>query len=415
MSDNIVSGNKFAFGDPLSASVGVNFNLTVTMPDAYALTGKWATLTVSKFEDGPELFKLSEAGGGLTFSGQSIPVVINNDATNETAGGDNWHTLIESYRNLRFSLDVGDDSDTSNAEYRFQGDITTDPRRGVLPSGLEIGETVTPTLGGTTVQVSLLGTGAPGPVGPSGADGADSTVPGPVGPSGADGVDGVDGADGADGSVNHNATTDIDGLVFGDGSNLSAATASQIKIAADLNTTNSPTFLGLTLTGNINLTDGAILEVGSGTGDLTIDADFVSIPNAKLSLGSSGKLQFSAASDQGNAYTLRKSGVRIYAHGNSNNDASYMYTASKFHFHSTMVLGWGSGSSASDSVDIGLSRGGSGHLKLGNGTQDDASGKLEVSDLIAGGNVDFSGLPTSDPAVAGRLWNDSGTLKISAG
>ena len=80
-----------------------------------------------------------------------------------------------------------------------------------------------------------------------------------------------------------------------------------------------------------------------------------------------------------------------------------------------MVLGWGSGSSASDSVDIGLSRGGSGHLKLGNGTQDDASGKLEVSDLIAGGNVDFSGLPTSDPAVAGRLWNDSGTLKISAG
>jgi len=31
------------------------------------------------------------------------------------------------------------------------------------------------------------------------------------------------------------------------------------------------------------------------------------------------------------------------------------------------------------------------------------------------GNVDFSGLPTSDPSVAGRLWNDSGTVKISAG
>ena len=538
MSDNIVSGNKFAFGDPLSASVGVNFNLTVTMPDAYALTGKWATLTVSKFEDGPELFKLSEAGGGLTFSGQNIPVVINNDATNETAGGDTWHTLIESYRNLRFSLDVGDDSDTSNAEYRFQGDISTDPRRGVLPTGLEIGETVTPTLGGTTVEVSLLGTGAPGPVGPSGADGADSTVPGPVGPSG------------ADGSVNDGATTDINGVVFGDGAQLSAATASEIRIAADLDTSDSPTFSGLTLSGNINLSDGlslavdsgsgllevdgklkvdeglsitqgkplvfngattlnatsgysivksgarlefrttnsypffavshftavigatstltfssnqsaagsrdvglsrasaghlqlgngtlndtsgtlslsdliatgditlsdgAIIEVGSGTGDLTIDADFVSIPNAKLSLGSTGKLQFSAATDQGNSYSIRKQGVRIYVHGNSNNDASYMYTASKFHFHSTMVLGWGSGSSASDSVDIAFSRGGSGHLKLGNGTQDDASGKLEVSDLVAAGNVDFSGLPTSDPAVSGRLWNDSGTLKISAG
>jgi hypothetical protein len=31
------------------------------------------------------------------------------------------------------------------------------------------------------------------------------------------------------------------------------------------------------------------------------------------------------------------------------------------------------------------------------------------------GDVTLSGLPTSDPSVAGRLWNDSGTLKISAG
>ena len=36
-------------------------------------------------------------------------------------------------------------------------------------------------------------------------------------------------------------------------------------------------------------------------------------------------------------------------------------------------------------------------------------------DVIMAANVDFTGLPTSDPVVAGRLWNDSGTLKISAG
>jgi hypothetical protein len=30
-------------------------------------------------------------------------------------------------------------------------------------------------------------------------------------------------------------------------------------------------------------------------------------------------------------------------------------------------------------------------------------------------NVDFSGLPTSDPAVASQIWNDGGILKISAG
>jgi hypothetical protein len=27
----------------------------------------------------------------------------------------------------------------------------------------------------------------------------------------------------------------------------------------------------------------------------------------------------------------------------------------------------------------------------------------------------MSALPTEDPAVAGRLWNDAGTLKVSAG
>ena len=33
--------------------------------------------------------------------------------------------------------------------------------------------------------------------------------------------------------------------------------------------------------------------------------------------------------------------------------------------------------------------------------------------IVDGASVDFSGLPTSDPGVAGRLYNDSGTIKIS--
>lgn len=36
-------------------------------------------------------------------------------------------------------------------------------------------------------------------------------------------------------------------------------------------------------------------------------------------------------------------------------------------------------------------------------------------DTIIPGSVTMSGLPTSDPAVAGRLWNDGGTVKVSAG
>lgn len=35
--------------------------------------------------------------------------------------------------------------------------------------------------------------------------------------------------------------------------------------------------------------------------------------------------------------------------------------------------------------------------------------------LVSGDVIDFTGLPTADPAVAGRLWNDAGALKISAG
>ena len=38
-----------------------------------------------------------------------------------------------------------------------------------------------------------------------------------------------------------------------------------------------------------------------------------------------------------------------------------------------------------------------------------------ITDLTASGAVIFSGLPTSDPAVAGQLWNNAGVLTVSAG
>lgn len=40
---------------------------------------------------------------------------------------------------------------------------------------------------------------------------------------------------------------------------------------------------------------------------------------------------------------------------------------------------------------------------------------LKSKDLIIEKNVNFNNLPTSDPAIPGSVWNDSGTLKISAG
>lgn len=38
-----------------------------------------------------------------------------------------------------------------------------------------------------------------------------------------------------------------------------------------------------------------------------------------------------------------------------------------------------------------------------------------ITDLTASGIVKFTGLPTSDPAVAGQLWSNAGVLTVSAG
>jgi cytoskeletal protein CcmA (bactofilin family) len=40
-----------------------------------------------------------------------------------------------------------------------------------------------------------------------------------------------------------------------------------------------------------------------------------------------------------------------------------------------------------------------------------ASGAVSMTNA----SISMTALPTSDPAVAGRLWNDGGTLKVSAG
>lgn len=50
-----------------------------------------------------------------------------------------------------------------------------------------------------------------------------------------------------------------------------------------------------------------------------------------------------------------------------------------------------------------------------NNTSDLGASTLRWRDLYLSGDISATGLPTSDPAVAGQVWNDSGTLKISAG
>lgn len=45
----------------------------------------------------------------------------------------------------------------------------------------------------------------------------------------------------------------------------------------------------------------------------------------------------------------------------------------------------------------------------------DVTGAVDATTLSASGVVTLSGLPTSDPTVAGQLWNNAGVLTVSAG
>ena len=65
----------------------------------------------------------------------------------------------------------------------------------------------------------------------------------------------------------------------------------------------------------------------------------------------------------------------------------------------------------------------SGPVKSDNGFEGDITGNVTggvagavaATTLSASGTVTLSALPTADPLVAGQLWNDAGTVKVSAG
>lgn len=66
----------------------------------------------------------------------------------------------------------------------------------------------------------------------------------------------------------------------------------------------------------------------------------------------------------------------------------------------------------------GTGTGGEARLQGGNGSASGAGGNVRIAPGSGGGvyaNVLVEHLPTSDPAVVNALWNDSGTLKVSAG
>jgi len=177
---------------------------------------------------------------------------------------------------------------------------------------------------------------------------------------------------------------------------------------------------------------------------------------SRLRITSSGDLQTPAGGlvvgGSGSAYTYQSSGLLLMPSGQS----KVFVGTSQFSI-SNLVLCWTS-NTVNQSVDLALDRGAANTLAQRNGTNAQASwifntytsdtnferAKIEWASNIlrigtekgsaggtardmelqtdgttritvkASGAIIFSGIPTSNPNVAGQLWNDGGTLKISA-
>jgi hypothetical protein len=57
----------------------------------------------------------------------------------------------------------------------------------------------------------------------------------------------------------------------------------------------------------------------------------------------------------------------------------------------------------------------SGPVVSDNGFVGDVAGNVVAETLTTTSDVIMLDLPTADPEVVGQLWNDAGTLKVSAG
>lgn len=203
-----------------------------------------------------------------------------------------------------------------------------------------------------------------GAAGEPGADGND----GATGPAGADGVDGSRGADGVDGSDGATGPAGADGVDGAPGAD--GLDGSELANVEDI-------------------TDGAKITNDAG--------DALGLVEAALFANAAATRTFVGNAADGvelNGVTyVDKTGFGSYAlifgtsEGSCNAKMGYM-GGSTFQFFA------GSGR----------------NLKIGAN-----NGSGSTIQLRPSGGINLTSVPTSDPAIAGDIWNDSGTLKISAG
>jgi hypothetical protein len=135
------------------------------------------------------------------------------------------------------------------------------------------------------------------------------------------------------------------------------------------------------------------------------DARVVLASNSVIGFSNSASVSGFTASDA----ALRRDAANTLAQRNGTNSQTariYNTFTSATNFERAKIE-W-----ASNILRIGTEKGADGGTARDMELQTDGVTRITVK---ADGAILFSGIPASNPNVAGQLWNDGGTLKISAG
>lgn len=188
----------------------------------------------------------------------------------------------------------------------------------------------------------------------------------------------------------------------------------------DLNTTDSPTFDDLTTTGDANISN-------SNTGKLTINGTTYGIKRSGSGFGFLlnnqhrfvMKTDRSAISGVYSGSTPHYFGFTNTTHADTASSAVDVRLQREAANHLAMVNGTNASTFSVSNTFTDASNYERGVLKwdsniLKFGTESAGTGSDRIVQFVGSG-VSMPSIPTSDPASAGELWNDSGTLKVSAG
>jgi hypothetical protein len=155
---------------------------------------------------------------------------------------------------------------------------------------------------------------------------------------------------------------------------------------------------------------------GSASGPLM---SFVRDSNSPANSDTLGKLQFKGKNDNGDMIRYGSIDVSIVDVRNGEDDAKISFTARKAGQHKPLLILRSDGAYIFNDVPLVLATAsgkktfvrGSSTTKRNIDLPDD-NGTLMINNS---GKVMATDLPTSDPSNEGQLWNDNGTVKISAG